>query len=106
MAPHSLALLAPSSRHSWTVTDSSTSILEVLVSSLSQVHKTIFSSCFVCIFTGAMLEQVERRRLGDIICENTDIEELTQNVFIQVLLDTVSLLSFLKMFMLVTLVLT
>jgi len=32
---------------------------------------------------GSMLEQVERRRLSDIICENTDVEELTQNVFIQ-----------------------
>ena len=106
MVPHSLALLALSSRNSWTVTDSSTNILEVLPSSLSQVHKRIFSSCFVFIFTGAMLEQVERRRLGDIICENTDIEELTQNVFIQVLLDTASFLSFLKIFMLFTLVLT
>ena len=53
-----------------------------------------------------MLEQVERRRLGDIICENTDIEELTQNVFIQVLLGTASYLSFLNIFMLFTVVLT
>ena len=34
--------------------------------------------------TGAMLEQIKQRRLSDIICENTDIETLTENVFTQV----------------------
>jgi len=33
--------------------------------------------------TGAMLEQIKQRRLSDIICENTDIQTLTDNVFIQ-----------------------
>ena len=34
--------------------------------------------------TGAMLDQIKLRRLSDIICENTDIETITDNVFIQV----------------------
>jgi len=32
--------------------------------------------------TGVMLEQVRKRRLSDVICENTDIQNLTENVFI------------------------
>ena len=31
-----------------------------------------------------MLEQIKQRRLSDIICENTDIATITDNVFIQV----------------------
>ena len=33
----------------------------------------------------AMLEEVKRRSLSDIICENTDIKELTQHCFVQVI---------------------
>jgi len=33
--------------------------------------------------TGAMLDQIKQRRLSDIICENTDIATITDNVFIQ-----------------------
>ena len=31
-----------------------------------------------------MLDQIKQRRLSDIICENTDIATITDNVFIQV----------------------
>jgi len=33
--------------------------------------------------TGAMLEEIQHRSLADIICENTDIQNITRNVFVQ-----------------------
>ena len=34
-----------------------------------------------CFLAGKILEEVKNRKLSDIICENTDIEKLTENVF-------------------------
>ena len=45
----------------------------------------LFLLCLFYLLTGAMLEEVKRRSLSDIICENTDIKELTRNCFVQVI---------------------
>ncbi len=57
-----------------------------LKNNLVSVETVFLSFVMIRLFgaTGAALAEIGRRRLSDIICENTDLSDLQAHVFIQV----------------------
>ena len=49
---------------------------------LSFVLNGVFKTPLFRPLTGVMLDQIKQRRLSDIICENTDIATIADNVFV------------------------